>query len=174
MSARATDEDDAFWVTAFEYFDQTTPERVCKLAHELLRETATSVGDFDPDADPHGNVGVGPNMYMPRQAAHYAIARHPNPGVLVPRHMNAGDQMREGMMGLQPALDAAANANTAAEAQNEANELNALLNARVTIEYRRTSAVGQGAPPETGEEDIAVLTRRIDALVRRVKERTDG
>ena len=26
VSARAADEDDAFWVTAFEYFDQTTPE----------------------------------------------------------------------------------------------------------------------------------------------------
>ena len=29
VSARADDHDDAFWVTGFEYFDQTTPDRVC-------------------------------------------------------------------------------------------------------------------------------------------------
>jgi L-fuculose-phosphate aldolase len=34
VSARAHGED-AFWVTGFEYFDQTTPDRVCKLAFDL-------------------------------------------------------------------------------------------------------------------------------------------
>lgn len=34
VSARATGED-AFWVTGFEYFDQTTPDRVCKLSFDL-------------------------------------------------------------------------------------------------------------------------------------------
>jgi L-fuculose-phosphate aldolase len=34
VSARATGEP-AFWVTGFEYFDQTTPDRVCKLGFDL-------------------------------------------------------------------------------------------------------------------------------------------
>ena len=34
VSARA-DGEDAFWVTGFEYFDQTTPDRVCKLGFDL-------------------------------------------------------------------------------------------------------------------------------------------
>jgi L-fuculose-phosphate aldolase len=34
VSARAEGED-AFWVTGFEYFDQTTPDRVCKLGFDL-------------------------------------------------------------------------------------------------------------------------------------------
>jgi L-fuculose-phosphate aldolase len=34
VSARAVGEA-AFWVTGFEYFDQTTPDRVCKLAFDL-------------------------------------------------------------------------------------------------------------------------------------------
>jgi L-fuculose-phosphate aldolase len=34
VSARATGEL-AFWVTGFEYFDQTTPDRVCKLGFDL-------------------------------------------------------------------------------------------------------------------------------------------
>jgi L-fuculose-phosphate aldolase len=34
VSARAAGER-AFWVTGFEYFDQTTPERVCKLGFDL-------------------------------------------------------------------------------------------------------------------------------------------
>ena len=35
VSARADDADDAFWVTGFEYFDTTTPDRVCLLGFDL-------------------------------------------------------------------------------------------------------------------------------------------
>ena len=35
VSARADDHDDAFWVTGFEYFDQTTPDRVCLMGFDL-------------------------------------------------------------------------------------------------------------------------------------------
>jgi L-fuculose-phosphate aldolase len=35
VSARAHDALDAFWVTGFEYFDQTTPDRVAKLGFDL-------------------------------------------------------------------------------------------------------------------------------------------
>ena len=42
VSARADDEDDAFWVTGFEYFDQTTPDRV---AQARLRPRPDPVGD---------------------------------------------------------------------------------------------------------------------------------
>jgi L-fuculose-phosphate aldolase len=35
VSARADDAVDAFWVTGFEYFDQTTPDRVAKLGFDL-------------------------------------------------------------------------------------------------------------------------------------------
>jgi L-fuculose-phosphate aldolase len=35
VSARAEDVDDAFWVTGFEYFDTTTPDRVCLLGFDL-------------------------------------------------------------------------------------------------------------------------------------------
>jgi L-fuculose-phosphate aldolase len=35
VSARADDVDDAFWVTGFEYFDTTTPDRVCLLGFDL-------------------------------------------------------------------------------------------------------------------------------------------
>jgi len=54
VSARATDEDDAFWVTAFEYFDQTTPDRVCKLGFDLQPR----VGDlaFSPAVNFHGRI----------------------------------------------------------------------------------------------------------------------
>ena len=54
VSARADDEDDAFWVTAFEYFDQTTPERVCKLGFDL----APRVGDlaFSPAVNFHARI----------------------------------------------------------------------------------------------------------------------
>ena len=35
VSARADDQDDAFWVTGFEYFDTTTSDRVCLLGFDL-------------------------------------------------------------------------------------------------------------------------------------------
>src|SRR3954453_22452717 len=35
VSVRSDDHDDAFWVTGFEYFDTTTPERVCLLGFDL-------------------------------------------------------------------------------------------------------------------------------------------
>ena len=35
VSARAEDVEDAFWVTGFEYFDTTTPDRVCLLGFDL-------------------------------------------------------------------------------------------------------------------------------------------
>jgi L-fuculose-phosphate aldolase len=34
-AALSGDGDDAFWVTGFEYFDQTTPDRVCLLGYDL-------------------------------------------------------------------------------------------------------------------------------------------
>jgi L-fuculose-phosphate aldolase len=33
--AAASDGEDAFWVTGFEYFDQTTPDRVCLMGYDL-------------------------------------------------------------------------------------------------------------------------------------------
>jgi L-fuculose-phosphate aldolase len=35
VSARSDEHDDAFWVTGFEYFDQTTPDRVCLMGFDL-------------------------------------------------------------------------------------------------------------------------------------------
>jgi L-fuculose-phosphate aldolase len=35
VSARAVDHDDAFWVTGFEYFDQTRPDDVCLMGFDL-------------------------------------------------------------------------------------------------------------------------------------------
>jgi L-fuculose-phosphate aldolase len=35
VSARSDEHDDAFWVTGFEYFDTTTPDRVCLLGFDL-------------------------------------------------------------------------------------------------------------------------------------------
>ena len=54
VSARADDEEDAFWVTGFEYFDQTTPERVCKLGFDL----APRVGElaFSPAVNFHARI----------------------------------------------------------------------------------------------------------------------
>ncbi len=44
VSARAPDEPDAFWISPFEYFDETTPDRLVKLGLDLsLRE-----GDWEP------------------------------------------------------------------------------------------------------------------------------
>jgi L-fuculose-phosphate aldolase len=53
VSARATD-DDAFWVTAFEYFDQTTPDRVCKLGFDLVPRVGTLA--FSPAVNFHGRI----------------------------------------------------------------------------------------------------------------------
>jgi L-fuculose-phosphate aldolase len=54
VSARATDEADAFWVTAFEYFDQTTPERVCKLGLDLVPRVGELA--FSPAVNFHGRI----------------------------------------------------------------------------------------------------------------------
>lgn len=35
LSARADDRDDAFWISPFEYFDETTPDQVVKLSFGL-------------------------------------------------------------------------------------------------------------------------------------------
>ncbi len=34
VSARAEDRDDAFWISPFEYFDETTPDRIVKLSFD--------------------------------------------------------------------------------------------------------------------------------------------
>jgi L-fuculose-phosphate aldolase len=54
VSARATDEDDAFWVTAFEYFDQTTPDRVCKLGFDLRPRVGELA--FSPAVNFHARI----------------------------------------------------------------------------------------------------------------------
>ena len=68
VSARATDEDDAFWVTAFEYFDQTTPDRVCKLGFDLVPR----VGDlaFSPAVNFHARI------YQTRPDVHAIVLRN--------------------------------------------------------------------------------------------------
>jgi L-fuculose-phosphate aldolase len=68
VSARADDEDDAFWVTAFEYFDQTTPERVCKLGFDLTPR----VGDlaFSPAVNFHARI------YETRPDVHAIVHLH--------------------------------------------------------------------------------------------------
>jgi len=35
VSARAEDRDDAFWISPFEYFDETTPDRIVKMSLDL-------------------------------------------------------------------------------------------------------------------------------------------
>jgi L-fuculose-phosphate aldolase len=54
VSARADDEDGAFWVTAFEYFDQTTPERVCKLGFDLVPRVGELA--FSPAVNFHARI----------------------------------------------------------------------------------------------------------------------
>jgi L-fuculose-phosphate aldolase len=53
VSARSTD-DDAFWVTGFEYFDQTTPDRVCKLGFDLEPRVGTLA--FSPAVNFHARI----------------------------------------------------------------------------------------------------------------------
>jgi L-fuculose-phosphate aldolase len=53
VSARATD-DDSFWVTGFEYFDQTTPDRVSRLGFDLtVREGEMT---FSPAVNFHARI----------------------------------------------------------------------------------------------------------------------
>jgi L-fuculose-phosphate aldolase len=53
VSARA-EREDAFWVTGLEYFDQTTPDRVCKLGFDL--EAREGEMDFSPAVNFHGRI----------------------------------------------------------------------------------------------------------------------
>jgi L-fuculose-phosphate aldolase len=68
VSARADDEDDAFWVTGFEYFDQTTPDRVCKLGFDL----SSRVGEmaFSPAVNFHARI------YEARPDVHAIVHLH--------------------------------------------------------------------------------------------------
>jgi L-fuculose-phosphate aldolase len=53
VSARAQAED-AFWVTGLEYFDQTTPDRVCKLGFDLVAREGTMA--FSPAVNFHAEI----------------------------------------------------------------------------------------------------------------------
>jgi L-fuculose-phosphate aldolase len=53
VSARARGED-AFWVTGLEYFDQTTPDRVCKLGFDL--EARLGEMAFSPAVNFHARI----------------------------------------------------------------------------------------------------------------------
>jgi L-fuculose-phosphate aldolase len=53
VSARA-DGEDAFWVTGLEYFDQTTPDRVCKLGFDL--DCRVGSMDFSPAVNFHAAI----------------------------------------------------------------------------------------------------------------------
>jgi L-fuculose-phosphate aldolase len=53
VSARA-DREDAFWVTGLEYFDQTTPERVCKLGFDLRAREGEMA--FSPAVNFHARI----------------------------------------------------------------------------------------------------------------------
>lgn len=53
VSARANGED-AFWVTGFEYFDQTTPDRVAKLDYNL--NAVEGFMPFSPAANFHARI----------------------------------------------------------------------------------------------------------------------
>jgi L-fuculose-phosphate aldolase len=53
VSARAHNED-AFWVTGLEYFDQTTPDRVCKLGFDLQARVGEMA--FSPAVNFHARI----------------------------------------------------------------------------------------------------------------------
>jgi L-fuculose-phosphate aldolase len=53
VSARAQNED-AFWVTGLEYFDQTTPDRVCKLGFDLQARVGEMA--FSPAVNFHARI----------------------------------------------------------------------------------------------------------------------
>jgi L-fuculose-phosphate aldolase len=53
VSARAQGED-AFWVTGLEYFDQTTPDRVCKLGFDLAAREGEIA--FSPAVNFHARI----------------------------------------------------------------------------------------------------------------------
>jgi L-fuculose-phosphate aldolase len=53
VSARAVG-DDSFWVTGFEYFDQTTPDRVCRLGFDL--STRDGEMAFSPAVNFHARI----------------------------------------------------------------------------------------------------------------------
>ena len=54
VSARCEDGDPAFWVTGFEYFDQTTPATVCKLGFDL--EPIEGELAFSPAVNFHARI----------------------------------------------------------------------------------------------------------------------
>lgn len=53
VSARARGED-AFWVTGLEYFDQTTPDRVCQLGFDLVARVGEMA--FSPAVNFHARI----------------------------------------------------------------------------------------------------------------------
>jgi len=54
VSARAANGEDAFWVTGFEYFDQTTPDSVVKLGFDL--EPRDGEMNFSPAVNFHARI----------------------------------------------------------------------------------------------------------------------
>jgi L-fuculose-phosphate aldolase len=54
VSTRSADEPDAFWVTGFEYLDQTMPDTVCKLGFDL--EPRVGEMKFSPAVNFHGRI----------------------------------------------------------------------------------------------------------------------
>jgi L-fuculose-phosphate aldolase len=53
VSARAQN-DDGFWVTGLEYFDQTTPDRVCRLGFDLIAREGEMA--FSPAVNFHARI----------------------------------------------------------------------------------------------------------------------
>lgn len=68
VSARAADGEDAFWVSPFEYFDETLPDRVVKVGFDLrVRE-----GDWEPSPAVHFHAA----FYKARPDAMSVIHTH--------------------------------------------------------------------------------------------------
>jgi L-fuculose-phosphate aldolase len=57
VSARADDRDDAFWISPFEYFDETTPDRIVKLSLDL--ELLEGSWEPSPAAQFHAAIYAG-------------------------------------------------------------------------------------------------------------------
>jgi L-fuculose-phosphate aldolase len=57
VSARADDRDDAFWISPFEYFDETTPDRIVKMSLDL--ELLEGSWEPSPAAQFHAAIYAG-------------------------------------------------------------------------------------------------------------------
>ena len=68
VSTRADDRDDAFWISPFEYFDETTPDRIVKLSLDL----ELLDGSFEPSPAAQFHAAI----YAEKSALHSVIHTH--------------------------------------------------------------------------------------------------